>query len=299
MILGALSLLLRRAPRPIRPEEVDAFDRDGARALNYALSRGARRARRRVEFHARTLAMLAFGVYMFSWSPAGLLAWVVFSAAFSVLLDGMRFTLASKWVVHTHNRDYRAEEIVITGAALERGDSHRPVTRPRPQVILTLALAGACTLIGLPIVWFTLASFGWVGWNQVFANTLMPLCMIFAAGGRALIAWYGVTQARSATVGSRELFLDSDDALDAYALALLLSPLLLLGTLSGYLMVAAVVLLRMGWWAWRWWWLRQSAALVARRVYRTNPNAPAQQRTAEWSDDDDEAPVAPSSRRSR
>ena len=255
MILGALSLLQRRTARPIRPEEVAAFDRDGARALNYVLSRGIRRARRRVAFHARTLAMLAFGVYMFMWTPVGLLAWVVLSAAFSVVLDGWRFAMASKWVVHTHNRDFRAEEVVITGAALESGDSDRPATRTRPQPGLTLAVAGACTLVGLPILWFTLASFDWVGWNQVFANTLMPLCMIFAAGGRTLVAWMGITQARSATVGSRELFLDSDDALDAYVLALLLSPLLLLGTVSGYLMVSAVVLLRMGWWGWRWWWL--------------------------------------------
>ena len=288
MILGALSLLQRRAPRPIKPEEADAFNRDGARALNYALSRGMRRARKRLAFLGRTLALLAVGAYMFRWSPAGLLAWIVLSAAVSVVLDGLRYAMASKWVVHTHDREFRAEEIVVTGCALERGDELRPASRPRPRVMLTLAVALGLTLIGLPLLWLILDSLGWASWNQVFANTFMPLFMLFAFGGRTLIALQGISQARAATVGSRELFLDSDDSLDAFALALLLSPLLLLGGTAAHAVAFLVVLLRMAWWAWRWWWLRQSAALVAKRVYRTNPNAPAS-RSADWGDEDEES----------
>ena len=287
MILGALSLLTPRAERPIRPDEIASVDRDGARALNYALSRGIRRARRRVAFQARTLAMLAFGGIILMWSPVGLLAWVVSSAALSVLLDGMRYAMAAKWVVHTHGREFRAEEILVTGAALERGLAQRPGSRWRPQVVLTLAVAGACVLLGLPALWLAFGSLGWVSWGQVFANTFMPLFMIFAFGGRTLLAWQSIVQARAATVGSRELFLDSDDTLDAFALTLLLAPLLLLGGPAGHAVAYLVVLLRMAWWGWRWWSLRQMAALVARRVYRTNPNAPAS-RSTEWVDEDED-----------
>lgn len=288
MILGALSLLIPRTQRPIKPEEIANFERDGARALNYALSRGMRRARRRLAFLARTLAMLAFGSYILMWSPVGLIAWVVSSAAFSVLLDGLRYAMAAKWVVHTHGRDYRTEEILVSGAALERGSSLRAATRLQPRVLLTLAISGSCVLLGLPLLWLILGSFGWVSWGQVFANTFMPLFMMFAFGGRALIAWQGISQARAATVGSRELFLESDDALDAFALTLLLSPLLLVGDTAGRAVAFLVILLRMAWWAWRWWWLRQSAALVARRVYRSNPNAPVS-RSSEWADEDEDA----------
>lgn len=288
MILGALSLLQRRAPRPIKPEEADAFNRDGARALNYALSRGMRRARRRVAFLARTLALITFGGTILMWSPVGLVAWVISSAAFSVILDGLRYAMAAKWVVHTHGREYRAEEIIVTGAALERGSAQRAASRPRPRVVLTLAVAGTCVLLVLPLLWVAFGSLGWASWNQVFANTFMPLFMLFAFGGRTLIALQGISQARAATVGSRELFLDSDDSLDAFALTLLLSPLLLLGGTAAHAVAFLVVLLRMAWWAWRWWWLRQSAALVAKRVYRSNPNAPAS-RSADWGDEDEEA----------
>ncbi len=156
MILGALSLLQRRAPRPIKPEEADAFNRDGARALNYALSRGTRRARRRVAFLARTLALITFGGIILMWSPVGLVAWVISSAAFSVILDGLRYAMAAKWVVHTHGREYRAEEIVVTGAALERGSAQRAGSRPRPRVVLTLAVAGAYVLLVLPLLWMAL-----------------------------------------------------------------------------------------------------------------------------------------------
>jgi len=285
MILELLHALYRRKQVPIREEELETLDRDGARALNYMMSRGIRRLRERFYAILRTLLFLILVSYMFKWSGAGLLAFVVYGAVLSVLTDGMRYGLASRWLFYSHSRAFRAGEVLIVGAAVEAGSTLRSAARPLPPQILTLAISGACTLIVLPLVWFTLNRLGWATWDTVFANFFLPLSMVFIGVWRLGRGWMGIQFAKGSTVGSRDLFLDSDDALDIYALALVLS-LLLAPFGGGALVVVAylVVLIRLAVTGLVWYRQRQSVALLQRRIHRIHPHSSASK--ADWSDEE-------------
>ncbi len=285
MILELLHALYRREPIPIREDELETLDRDGARALNYMMSRGMRRLRERFYAISRTLLFLALVSYMFSWSGAGLLAFVVYGAVLSVLTDGLRYGLASRWLFYSHSRAYRAAEVLIVGAAVESGNTLRPPPPPRPTQIMTLAISGALTLIALPLVWFTLNRLGWATWDNVFANFFLPLSMVFIGAWRLGRGLMGIQFAKGSTVGSRDLFLDSDDALDVYALALLLS-LLLAPFGSGALVHVAylVVLIRLAVVGFVWYRQRQAVALLQRRIHRIHPHSSASK--AGWDDED-------------
>ena len=150
---------------------------------------------------------------------------------------------------------------------------------------MTLAISSACTLIGLPLVWLTLNQFGWATWDSVFLNFFMPLCMLFIGAWRIGRGLLGIQYAKGATVGSRDLLLDSDDALDVYALALVLG--VLLAPFGGSALVWAaflVVLVRLAFVAYIWQRQRQALALLQKRIYRQHPHAPGA--NADWQYDE-------------
>jgi hypothetical protein len=285
MILELLHSLYRRERVPIREDELEALDRDGARALNYLMSRGTRRLRERFLAIGRTLLFLALVSYMFKWSGAGLLAFVVYGAVLTVLTDGLRYGLAARWLFYSHSRAFRAGEVLTVAAEVENGSTSRPPPPLRPTQIMTLAISGTLTLVGLPLVWFTLNRLGWATWDSVFANFFLPLSMVFIGAWRLGRGLLGIQFAKGSTVGSRDLFLDSDDALDIYALALVLS--LLLAPFGGSALVWVaylVVLIRLAAVGLVWYRQRQALALLQRRIHRIHPHSSASK--AGWDDED-------------
>lgn len=285
MILGALSALFRREQIPIHENELETLERDGPRSVNYLLSRWLKRTRRRFLSVLGTLVFLLFGKFVLHWSGAGLLVFVVYGAALSVLIDALRYGLAARWVFYSHSRAYRTEEVMIICRSVESGSQRRPAPRPRPQVELTLLIAGLCSLVGLPIVGVTLYKLGWAGWDTIFGNWLLPLSMIVFGAWRIGRAVQEIRYARAATVGSRELCLDSDDALDTYVATLVLSlPFMALGSNGATWVAFLVVAVRLAWFAHLWWWQRQTLSILAARVRRTHPHARAT--PSEWDDGD-------------
>lgn len=289
MILEILTRRFRREAVPINESELETLDRDGPRALNYLMSRGNRRLRERALAVLRTLLFLAFAQYMFGWTGAGLLAFVVYGGVLTVLVDGMRFGLARRWLFYSHSRAWRASEVLAVGRSVESDSRLRPAPAAKPQQVLTLAISGSCTLIGLPLVWLALSRLGWASWDTVFANFFLPLCMLFIGVWRLARGFMGIQFAKGSTVGSRDLFLDSDDALDIYALALALAVLLVLpfGEAALAWVAYLTVLARLLAASYQWWHQRQGLVLLQRRVYRINPNAPATR--SDWDHDESAA----------
>lgn len=287
MILGALSLLLRREQIPIADEELATLEREGARGYNYVASRGSKRARERLWSVLRTLALVLFGWYIVGWTAAGMLAFILYSAAITVVIDGLRVYFAQRWVQSSHSRGYRAEQMLQLARCTELGLRSRPAPRPRPQVLLTLLIALACTLIGLPMVWYLLQGMGWITADVIFGQAFMPLFMLVSGVGRIAQALYHIQYVKSSTVGSRELFLDADDALDVYALALVTSALLAVGGTVAYLAPFLVMLARIGYRGYVLRWTRQSLQLFSRRVYQAGPKS-AENKSAPWGDDGEE-----------
>lgn len=288
MILGALSLLLRRGQIPIDEEELATLEREGARGYNYIASRGSKRARERLWFVLRTLALVVFGWYTLGWTAAGMLAFILYSAAITVVIDAMRMYFAQRWVLSSHSREYRAEQMLHVARSVEQGSRSRPVPRPRPQVLLTLLVALACTVVGLPAVWYALVGMGWASVDVIFGQAFMPLFMLLSGGGRIARALFGIQYVKGSTVGSRELCLDSDDALDVYALALLVSVLLTIGGAAAYLAPFLVLFARIAYRGYVVWWMRQSLRLFSRRISRAGPTTP-DGRSSHWDDEGDEA----------
>lgn len=258
MILGALSLLRPRPTVPIRDAERATLDFEAARARNHLLGRTLRRAR------ARFMQVLRFGwvfafAFLFGWSPAGVLAFLAYGAVLTVVVDGIRYGRAQRWVHYSHARNYRADEILAVCIEVEKGNDHRkgPGLRPRPK--LTMSIAMLTTFLLLPTVAAILSKLGLVVWNQVLENFLMPFCMIVIGLWRIVGAVRETLSAMSLPVGSQELLLESDDALDIYAGLLLFSWLPLLFNQHGPLLMAICIFaVRLGYRAHQWWWLRES-----------------------------------------
>jgi amino acid transporter len=273
MTLGALSLFFRREPVELRADELDLVEQEAPRALNYLLSRGLRRARERMVSVLAPFLMLAFG-YWLSWTPAALLASVVMLAILTVLIDVIRYGLAKRMVHYTHAREFRALEVLQVCVALENGSSLRRARGIRPQPMVSMVVAVVCTAVLLPVACMAISALGWVDWVTVYYQPLLPLALILVAGWRLVGALYRTMVVRAATVGTHDLFLDSDDAFDVYAGVILLSWLLLLNSNGPALIALGILLARLGFRFHEWWQLRQTLPLLTRRVYRTNPNAP-------------------------
>lgn len=282
MILEDLVALTRRQLVPIREDELETLERDGPRALNYTMSRGLRRTRNRVLALALTLLFLLFAWFALRWSGAGLLAFVLYSAVLTVVIDIMRQLLAARWLFYSHSRAYRAQEVLTVGRCVENGGSLRPLPPPRPQAVDTLVIAAICTLIGVPLLAFGLNKLGWVTRDTLFANHYLPLSLLAMGAWRMGRGLQGIRFVRQSTVGSRDLFIDSDDALDVYALLLVLT--LLLGMFGPGMLAAValgVVLIRLLWQVRLWRQQRQDAALLQRRIYRIHPHAPGIRKDAD------------------
>jgi len=274
MILAALSLLLRRSPVPIEAEHVETLDRDGARALNWAMARGSRRLRRRLAWHLVLAAMVAAGAFLLHWSPAGVLAFLILNSAAGVVIDTARVGFAHRWLVHAHGREYRAEQILATATAVESGLRVRRPPGLRPQVLATYWLAAGLSVFGVPLAWFALVRLGWLNWSALFGNRFLPLLLLATSAVRLVLAIQEIRITRMVTVGSRELHIESDDALDVYALTVALAlPAWLLGSRGAEMVAVLIATGSCVWWGWRWWQLRRESAVLAERVYRTHPNA--------------------------
>lgn len=273
MILGDLPAFLRRDEVPIEAAELATLDREGARGYNYVTSRGLRRARERLRSVAISLAFMLFCVIELEWTGSGLLAFLLVHAAVTVFIDGLRMGLAQRWVFYSHAREYRAEEMLMVARGVERNSTLRRAPRPRQQARLSFFVAAGCTAIGLPLVWFTLAHLGWASWDSVFANFFLPLVLLVSGVWRIVRAVQGINYAKASTVGTRDVCLDSDDAVDIYALALLLGVLMSVGHYVAIAVPFLIAIIRLAHRVYIYRWQRESLQLLGRRVYRLHPNA--------------------------
>jgi hypothetical protein len=271
MLLGALSIFQKRPTLPITADDLLALDREGARSYNNVTVRTMARARSQLWAALFSLLFLIVSFWKLNWSAHGLLAFVLGSAAITVLLDGLRMAFAARWVGYSQMREYRTNDLLSLVRAVENGDTRRPALSALPQERLTVAIAIACTVIGLPIVGWLLSSIGWTSLDQVMTNRYLPLLFVMLAVWRLARGLRGIRYAKGSNVGARDLCLESDDALDTYALFLALGLLMLpLGSVGALILPFLVVLPCLAWRCYRYWWLRQSLQLLGRRVRRIN-----------------------------
>ena len=197
MMLGALSLLVRRKRVPIRNGELAVLGKELARARNHVLSRGMQHARAEIWVVLRSFLVLGLGLWL-GWTPAGILLFLVFNAVLSVLIDGMRYGLASRWVHYSHAREHRVEEVLAVCRAVEQGESVRLAGRAKPKLQPTLLLSGILALLVLPLAAITITKLGAVEWKAVLANLFLPVMMIGVFGIRSLRALLWVTRQKRA-----------------------------------------------------------------------------------------------------
>lgn len=283
MIFGALPAFFRREQVPIEAAELATLDREGARGYNYVTARGLRRARERMRSAAITLAFMLFCVVQLSWTGSGLLAFLLVHSAITVIIDALRMGLAQRWVFYSHSREFRAEEMLLVARGVERDGRMRQAPRPRQLAKLNFYIAAGATVIGLPLVWFTLARLGVASWDNVFANFFLPLALLVSGIWRIVRGIQGINYAKASTVGTRDLCLDSDDAVDVYALALLLGVLMALGHHAALAVPFLIAIIRLLHRIYNYRWQRESLQLLSRRVYRLNPDAPRNK--SSWDDE--------------
>lgn len=274
MIFGALPAFLRREQVPIEAAELATLDREGARGYNYVTARGLRRARERMRSAAITLAFMLFCVVQLGWTGSGLLAFLLVQAAITVFIDALRMGLAQRWVFYSHSREFRAEEMLLVARGVEGSGTLRQAPRQRQQAKLNFFIAVGCTVIGLPLAWFTLARLGLASWDSVFANFFLPLALLVSGIWRIVRGIQGINYAKASTVGTRDVCLDSDDAVDVYALALLLGVLMSLGPQAALAAPFLIAIIRLVHRIYIYRWQRESLQLLGRRVYRLHPDAP-------------------------
>ncbi len=271
MMLGALSLLIRRKRVPIRNGELAVLGKELARARNHVLSRGMQHARAQIWVVARSFLVLGLGLWL-GWTPAGILLFLLFNAVLSVLIDGMRYGLASRWVHYSHAREHRVEEVLAICRTVERGETVRLAGRLKPKLQPTLVLSGILALLVLPIVAISMTKLGVLEWKAVLSNLFLPVLMIGVFVTRSLRALLWVTTAKTGTVGTRDVFLESDDSIDVIAGVLALSWLFLLfGQVAALVIVVLVCCARLAYRIHRWWWLRTSLDWLSKRQLRLHP----------------------------
>ncbi|GMU43908.1 MAG: hypothetical protein IT479_04510 [Xanthomonadales bacterium] len=283
MILGVFSLLQRRSAVAIAPTEIETLDRDGARALNWARSRGMRRARRRLLWHAGVLGLCLLGVGSMYWTPVGMLVFVLLNALIGMLLDCARVLLTLRGLEHSHGREYRAEQLLNVALAHDAGALQRPQARSRPAVLASFGLAFAVVAIS----WLVLLYLDRLGWQAAFGTPLLPLLLFLASTFRIGIAVQEIRLARMLTTGTREIYLEVDDTIGVHLLALTAALLSWpLGDAALAVLAWLVAATPLAWWAARWWWLRKSSAALSRRVRRTHPALAQSDATADEARDE-------------
>lgn len=272
MILGALSVFYRPRWIPLSDDDREWLEANSARALNYGLSRGLKRALERIWAVLRGFMLLAFGWWM-GWSGAAMLAGLLFLAILTVGLDTLRYALVKRPLHYCHAREYRVRELLHICHQVENGQSQRHQPMPRPQPLWTLIIASTCTVILVPAIWLGLESSGMIVRAQVLEQFFLPLALIFITCWRVVSALQQIMIVRMMTPGSVDIFLDSDDALDTYAGVGIFSWLMLAGASGPLLIALAIQCSRLSFRLWSWWQLRQSMAMLARRVRQTHPHA--------------------------
>lgn len=269
MLLAALSIFQRPPRIPLSAEDLASLDREGARSLNNAMVRNLKRTREQCWSALLGLGFLATGALALKWSASGLLAFLAVSAAMTVLVDALRWRKARRWVSHSHQREHRTWELLALTWQVERGERMRLAPRPAPSERLTLRIAAACTLIGLPTAGVLLAAVGWTSVEQIWANRYLPLLTLAYVAWTMLQGLAGIRYVKGSNVGTRTLCLESDDALDIYALAAGFGLLMLpLGAAGAMALPFLIQLSRLAWRGWRYWWLRQALQVLSRRVYQ-------------------------------
>lgn len=268
MTLTALSFFSRRPPVPVADDDLLTLDRDGARSYSNVVLRTLSHNQLQLWSVLFTFLLLLFCAWKLHWSAHGLLAFVLIGAATTVVVDWLRLALAPKWVSYSHMREHRTEEMLRLVNAVERGERQRPAPRSlSPQRPVVLA-ARACTAMILPVFW-CLSLMGWTSLDQVLNNRYLPLLLLVVVLWRLVRGYIGIVIAKGSTVGTRNLCLESDDALDTYVLASVLALLMLpLGSAGALALPFLIVAPRLIWRGYRYWWLRQSLQLLGGRVRR-------------------------------
>lgn len=284
MILAFLSLPLSWRRETLSTDSVDALGSTALRARTFMRAHGQRRYRRRIAENVGTWAWLVFGAYVLSWTPAGMLAFLLFNALVSVLQDVLRLLLYPKLLSASHGREERALEALTVLEAARAGLNERPARRLAHNTMITVGAALGAALIALPLVHFIAQ---WQGWGSPLQNTMLPFFMLVSAGGRFLALGYEHFKISRKLPGVDVVCLRSDDALDILVLAALLSLLALpLGAWGAWLPLAGILAARMGFWAHRLWWTERAAGQVKPVLARLSGGQVAAQPLAHEGDED-------------
>lgn len=294
MILAFLSLPLSWRREALSQESVVELQSTALRARTFARSQGQRRYRRRIADSLGSLAWLGFGGYMLSWNPAGMLAFLLFNALFSVLQDVFRLLLFPKLLNGSHAREARALEALTVSEAVHAGQRDRPARRPVPGTRATVAAAIGAALVAVPLVLY-LAE--WQGWGHPLQNSLLPFLMLVSAGGRTLALAYEYFKVSRKLPGVDVVFLRSDDALDILALAAVLSLMAIpLGADGAWLPVAGILVARLAFWVHRAWWVEHAARRVKPVLARLAGGSAGTNGSADAGEDDEDEAYLEASR---
>lgn len=268
MQLAALSILRSRQWVPLTADDLTSLDREGARGLNNATMHSLRLARRRAWSALVTLGILVFGARTLGWPASGLLAFLAVSAALPVLMDIVRWSMARRWIRYSYLREHRTHELLMLAWQVEREQSVRLAPTSAPSEGKTLIVAVLCTLFGLPGVGALLVALDWTNLEQIWANYYLPLLTLGYVVWTLVRDFADIRYVMGANVGTRSLCLESDGALDIYALAAVFGVLMLpLGAVGALVLPFLVQLLRLAWCVWRYVWLRQARHMLSRRVH--------------------------------
>ena len=284
MILAFLSLPLSWRREVLSADSVDALRSTALRARTFMRAHGQRRYRRRIAENLGTWAWLAFGAYMLAWTPAGMLAFLLFNALISILQDGLRLLLYPKLLSTSHRREERALEALTVVEAVQAGHRERPARRLSPGIWMSVTAAVGAALIAVPLVLFVAQ---WQAWGHPLQNTLLPFFMLASGIGRAMAIGYEHFKVKRSLPGVDVVFVRSDDALDILVLAAVLSLLALpLGAWGAWLPVAGILAARMGHWIHRAWWTQRAAKQVKPVLARLSGGPSTSQALAHEGEDD-------------
>jgi hypothetical protein len=292
MILAFLSLPFSWRREALGPDRVGELRSAMLRARTFARSHGRRHYRRRIADSLGSWAWWGCGAFWLGWNAAGMLAFLLFNALFSVLQDVLRLLLFPKLVRSSHAREARALEALTVSEALRAGRHERPARPPAPSAISTVAAAIGAALVAVPLVLHLAEA---QGWGHPLHNPLLPFLMLVSAAGRSLALAYEYFQVRRKLPGAEAVFLRSDDALDIFALAAVLSlAAILLGADGAWLPVVGILVVRVAFWTHRAWWTERAARRVQTTLARLEAGSAAASADAP-EDEEDEAGLEASS----
>lgn len=268
MRLGVLSVLSRHTPVTIGSEDLALLAREGARCYIHVATKSMRRERRRIWSILASLLVLWWGAVHLDWQGPDILAFLLASAATSAILDGLSVCFAGPWVEHSHQREFRAGEVLNLADAVERDLPSRPIST-MTSTAADAIIAAACSFLGIPMLWHALSLVGWVRWDLASFGAYLMFLMASLCLWRILSGLFRINLVTKLPVGHHDLILGTDEVLDTCALVLVLTIALSpLGKVSLLLVPFLVLSVHLIYRLYQYWTRSHSLRLLERYLKR-------------------------------